>query len=79
MRKCTGSTYIVHSPTNALLINFVKSLKFILKYTIISLLHVLVFNDHHQGDLSVPNYGCIFVKTACHRAACRSTTCCHIT
>ena len=27
---------------------------FTLKYTIISLLHVSVFNDHHQGALSVP-------------------------
>jgi len=28
-----------------------------LKYTIISLLHVSVFNDHHQGALSVPGEG----------------------
>ena len=47
--------YVVHSPTNALFINLVKSFKFTLKYTIISLLHVSVFNDHHQGALSVPN------------------------
>ena len=47
--------YAVHSPTNALFINLVKSFKFTLKYTIISLLHVSVFNDHHQGVLSVPN------------------------
>jgi len=40
--------YVVHSPTNALLISFVKSFKFTLKYTIISLLHVSVFNDHHR-------------------------------
>ena len=39
--------YVVYSPTNALLINLVKSFKFTLKYTIISLLHVSVFNDHH--------------------------------
>ena len=45
----------VHTPANALLINLVKSFKFTLKYTIISLLHVSVFNDHHQGALSVPN------------------------
>jgi len=45
--------YVVHSPTNALFINLVKSFKFTLKYTIISLLHVSVFNDHHQGALSV--------------------------
>jgi len=45
----------VHSPTNALFINLVKSFKFTLKYIIISLLHVSVFNDHHQGALSVPN------------------------
>jgi hypothetical protein len=45
--------YAVHSPTNALFINLVKSFKFTLKYTIISLLHVSVFNDHHQGALSV--------------------------
>ena len=39
--------YVVHSPTIALFIDLVKSSKFTLKYTIISLLHVLVFNDHH--------------------------------
>jgi len=33
----------------------VKSFKFTLKYTIISLLHVSVFNGHHQGALYVPN------------------------
>ena len=48
-------TDVVHTPTNALFINLVKSSKFTLKYTIISLLHVSVFNDHHQGALSVPN------------------------
>ena len=47
--------YVVRSPTNALFINLVKSFKFALKYTIISLLHVSVFNDHHQRALSVPN------------------------
>jgi len=47
--------YVVPSPTNALFIKSVKSFKFTLKYTIISLLHVSVFNDHHQGALSVPN------------------------
>jgi len=48
--------YVVHSPTNALFINLVKSFKFTLKYTIISfLLHISVFNDHHQGALSLPN------------------------
>ena len=76
--------YVVHSPTNALFINLVKSFKFMLKYTIISLLHVSVFNDHHQGALSVPNCSYIYVKTlgkitslcifgdvaACRRAAC---------
>jgi len=46
---------VVHLPTNALFINFVQSFKFALKYTIISFLHVSVFNDHHQGALSVPN------------------------
>ena len=29
--------YVVHSPTNALFINLIKSFKFTLKYTIISL------------------------------------------
>ena len=48
------SNYVVHSPTNALFINLVKGIKFKLKYTIISLLHVSVFNDYHQGALSVP-------------------------
>jgi len=55
--------YAVHSPTNALFINLVKSSKFTLKYTIISLLHVSVFNDHHQGALSVPDWSHIYVKT----------------
>ena len=36
--------YLVHSPTNALFINLVKSFECTLKYTIISLLHVSVFN-----------------------------------
>jgi hypothetical protein len=39
----------VHSPTNALFINLVKSLKFTLKYTIILPLYVSVFNEHNQG------------------------------
>ena len=47
--------YLVHSPTNALFINLVKSSKFTLKYTIISFLHVSAFNGHHHGALSVPN------------------------
>jgi len=47
--------YVVHSPTNALFINLVKNFKFTLKYTIISFLHVSVFNDYHEGTLSVPN------------------------
>jgi len=47
--------YVVHTPTNALFINLVKSFKFTLKYTIISLLHVSVFIDHHQGALPAPN------------------------
>ena len=52
--------YVVYTPTNALFMNLVKSIKFTLKYTIISLLHVSVFNDHHQGDLSVPNESYIY-------------------
>ena len=55
--RCTVhfEIYAVHTPTNALFINLVTSLKFTLNTTIISLLHVSVFNDHHQGALSVPN------------------------
>jgi len=49
--------YEVHSPTNALFIILVKRFKFTLKYTVISLLHVSVFNDHHQGALPVPKKG----------------------
>jgi len=45
---------VVHTPKNAPFINLVKSFKFTLKYTIISLLHVAVSNDLHQGALSVP-------------------------
>jgi len=37
------------------LLILLKVLKFTLKYTIISLLHVSVFNDHPQRALSVPN------------------------
>jgi len=76
--------YAVHTPANALFINLAKSFRFALKYKIISLMHVSVFNDHHQGALSVPNYTYIYVKTlgkitslyklrdvaACRRAAC---------
>jgi len=51
----TATNYTGHSPTNALFINLAKSFKYIIKYTIISLLHVSVFNDHHQRALSVPN------------------------
>ena len=47
--------YVIHSPKNALFINYVKGFKCTLKYTIISLLHVSVFNDHHQVALSVRN------------------------
>jgi len=57
------NVYVVHSPTNAPFISLVKSFKFTLKYTIISLLHVSVFSDHHQGALSVPNWTYIYVKT----------------
>jgi len=38
--------YVLHTTTNALFINLVNSFKFTLKYTVISLLHVSVFNDH---------------------------------
>ena len=54
-RTVLFETYAVHSPTNALFINLVKSFKLTLNHTIISLLHVSVFNDHNQGALSVPN------------------------
>jgi hypothetical protein len=47
--------YVVYTPTNALFIDLVKSSKFTLKYTLISLLHALVFNDHHHGALPVPD------------------------
>jgi len=53
-----GAHHILHVSS----IRF-KSVKFTLKYTIISLLHVSVFNDHHQGALSVPNGNYIYVKT----------------
>ena len=42
----------VHSPTNALF-NLKSTLKFTLKYTYISLLHVSAF-DHHQGVCTEP-------------------------
>jgi len=54
---------VVPTQTNALFINLVRSFKFTLKYTIISLLHVSVFNDHRQGALSVHNYSYVYVKS----------------
>ena len=53
--------YIVYTPTNALFINLVKSFKFTLKYTIILLLHVSVFNDHHIRELYLYLTKVIFV------------------
>ena len=44
--ECMKFYCIVHSPTNALFINLVIRFKFTLKYAIISLLHISVFNDH---------------------------------
>ena len=55
--------YPVHTPTNTLFINLVKSFKFTLKYTILTPLHASVFNDHNQGALSVPNLRYIYVRT----------------
>jgi hypothetical protein len=46
--------YFAHQQMHYLL-TWLKSFKFTLKYTLISLLRVSVFNDHHQGALSVPN------------------------
>jgi len=80
----TMCMHVVHSPTNALFINLVKSFKFTLKYKIISLLHVSVFNDHHLGACTAPGQSYIYVKTLgkimslcvlgdvapCRRAAC---------
>jgi uncharacterized membrane protein YdjX (TVP38/TMEM64 family) len=54
---------VVYTPTNALFINLVKSFTFTLKCAIISRLHVSVFNDHHHGALSIPNWSYIYVKT----------------
>ena len=47
--------YVVHSATNTIFINLVKSFKFTKRCTIIALLYVSVSNDHHQGALSIPN------------------------
>jgi len=44
-------------------VTWLKVFKFTSKYTKISLLHISVFNDHHQGALSVPNYSYIYAKT----------------
>ena len=60
---CIFEIYAVHTPTNALIINLVKSFKFPSKYKIISLLRVSVFNDHNKRALSVPNWSYIYVKT----------------
>jgi len=63
--RCTVhfEIYVVHTPTIALFINLVKSSKFTLKYTIISLLHISAYNEHHQRALSVPDYSYICVKS----------------
>jgi hypothetical protein len=45
--------YVVHTPTNAMFIKSGKDLKFTLKYTLISLLHISVY-DHHQGACTAP-------------------------
>ena len=55
LHRAFWNLHVVHSPTNALFINLFKSFKFTLKYTIISLLPVSVFNYHHKEALSVPN------------------------
>ena len=52
LKKTLEILHTVHSPTNALLY-FKNTLKFTLKYTEISLLHVSVF-DHHQGACTEP-------------------------
>jgi len=49
--------YAVHTLTNALFINLVKSFKFTFKYTI-SLLHVSVFNDHYHIAICLFAYFC---------------------
>ena len=49
------SATLLHMNLKQNFINLVKSFKLTLKCTIISLLHVSVFNDRHQGALSVPN------------------------
>jgi len=46
--------FVVHTPTNALFIKLGKVLKFILKYTLISLLHVSVY-DRYQGACTAPD------------------------
>jgi len=77
------STQFTHQQMHYLL-RWLKVLNLHKQYTIISLLPVSVFNDHHQGVLSVPNLSYIYVKTlgkitslyelgdvaACRRAAC---------
>jgi len=45
--------YVVHTPTNTLFIKLGKVLKFTLKYTFISLLHVSVY-DRYQGACTAP-------------------------
>ena len=44
---------VVHTPTNAPFIKLGKVLRFALKYTVISLLHVSVY-DHYQGTCTAP-------------------------
>ena len=56
--------YVVHSSTNALFINLVKSIKFTLKYIKLLLLHFSVFNDHNQVTLLVSEL-CKYTEGVC--------------
>ena len=62
--RCTvdSKIYVVHTPINAVFIKLGKVLKFTLKCTLISLLHVSVY-DHHQGACTALGQSYIFVKT----------------
>ena len=75
--------YPFHPPTNGLLINLVKSFKFTLKHTIISLPRVSVFNDltkvifmlKHSAKLRRYIYIYIYIYKLGHVAACRRVAC----
>ena len=71
------STQFAHQQMHCLL-TWLKVLKFTSTYPIISLLHVSVFNDNHQGALSVRGLSYVYVKTLVKITSVKNTRCFNI-